>query len=254
MKKISLLLLSFVFLIVQSNAQNSFSKSSFTGGASSGTHAPLTGPGETQITYSTDQAITLGNSVSCNTGGYHADNSYFRIFDLGTNFSITSDFVVNHLEIGIEIADGSTGSQPIEVRFYTLNGAMSWANLTLLYSQSYSIPDQNLTTFDMVLSTPVVVPANSILAVEIFTPNGQVLNNRFWPGSNATPTTSPSYIAAAGCGISEPITLASIGFSNMNIVMNLYGNNAPGVPIPYPFIAAVFALIGVTVIVKKRFF
>ena len=45
---------------------------------------PATPDGLVTITHSLSQAITAGNSVSCNAGGLHTDNSYMRVFDLAT--------------------------------------------------------------------------------------------------------------------------------------------------------------------------
>ena len=43
----------------------------------------LGGCGTTTLTQSTAQTITNGASVSCNAGGLHTNNSYFRAFSLG---------------------------------------------------------------------------------------------------------------------------------------------------------------------------
>jgi hypothetical protein len=215
----------------------------------------LNSPAEVLITYSTNQAITSGNSVSCNNSGYHTINSYFRVFDLRNNFGITKDFNVTHVEVGIEMADGASpaNTQPVQVRFYTLEGTMALANLHLLYSQSFTVPDQTLSIYNFVLSTPVLVPVNKVLVVEVYTPDGISPGNSFFIGSNATAVTSPSYLMAADCGISEPTNVASVGFPGMNIVMNVYGSNAV-VPVPYAYIAGAFLLIAVAFIIRRRFF
>ena len=43
---------------------------------------PATPDGLVTITHSATQNITALNSVSCNAGGLHTDNSYIRVFDL----------------------------------------------------------------------------------------------------------------------------------------------------------------------------
>ena len=40
------------------------------------------GCGSTFLTQSTSQSIAALNSISCNTGGLHTDNSYFRAYDM----------------------------------------------------------------------------------------------------------------------------------------------------------------------------
>lgn len=134
MKSISLLVFFCIFSFFTTQAQNSFQKSGLAPGATSSINQQLSDPGEIQITHSASSTIMSGNSVSCNAGGLHTDNSYFRIFDLASDFSITSNFVINRLEIGIETALGSSGNQPIVAKFYTLDGSFNWSNLTLLYT------------------------------------------------------------------------------------------------------------------------
>jgi hypothetical protein len=130
---------------------------------------------------------------------------------------------------------------------------MSLSNLTLLYSQTYSVPNQSLSIFDFEFSTPVFVQKNKALVVEIFTPSGQGTGSSFFIGSNATPVSSPSYLAAPDCGVIQPVTVASLGFPSMNIVMNVYGANAT-VPVPYGYVAGAFLLIAVAFIVRRRLF
>jgi hypothetical protein len=256
MKKISLLIIGLIALASMSFAlPNSFSKapSGTVYNNPSGYIPQLNAPSEVSITHSTNQVIVPGNSVSCNAGSLHNDNSYYRVFDLQGNFSINTNFIITHLEVGIESASGASGSQPVAVRLHTLNGVLSNANLTLLYSETFSVPDQTLSIYNFVLATPVLVPVGETLVVEIFTPSGQSLGNSFFIGSNATATASPSYISAAACGVTEPTNVASLGFPGMNIVMNVYGANAV-VPVPYGYIASAFLLIALALFIRRRFY
>lgn len=173
------------------------------------------------LTQNTDTStITSGNSVSCNAGSLHTDNSYYRRFDLDGGHGLTSVFSVGSVDIGIETATGSTGSQPLEVRLYSIaNGdPLLLANLNLIGSASVSQPDASL----IVQNFPVtgsVDPLTDDLVVELFTPDGQTAGNSFFIGSNSLGQSAPSYIMAAGCGVSEPTDIATIGFSGMHIVM-----------------------------------
>lgn len=77
--------------------------------------------GPTTITQSSSQTITPQNSVSCNAGGIHTDNSYWRAFTL-TDSSITGAFAVCAVSIGVEVATAGAmqgGVQPITIRIYT---------------------------------------------------------------------------------------------------------------------------------------
>jgi hypothetical protein len=211
--------------------------------------APL-GGNCTTITQSSSQAITPLNSVSCNNGIGHTDNSYYRAFSL-TSFGIVGAFDVQSVDIGIEEATSGGlipptaskhsigpnkgqgksksaprggGTQPISVKLYTSSTAFPAGfpgSLTLIGSVDTTVADQSGT----VLNIPVTgtAPAGSQLVVEIFTPDGEGAGNLFFIGSNSAAETGPSYLRAADCGVTTPTTTAAIGFPNMHIVMNVNG-------------------------------
>ncbi|HQX65589.1 MAG TPA: proprotein convertase P-domain-containing protein, partial [Dokdonella sp.] len=128
----------------------------------------------------------------------------------------------------IETAAGAGGTQPVTVNLYTGTGAFpgTFGSYTQIASSAISVPDQAATIFPAAISG--LATAGSNLVVEVFTPDGQAAGNSFFIGSNAAGETAPSYLAAAGCGLTAPATTASIGFPGMNIVMNVVGN--PGGP------------------------
>ena len=210
------------------------------------------------ITHSSSQAITPLNSVSCNDGIGHTDNSYYRAFTL-SSFGITTAFDVQSIDIGIEEASsnalgapkgapkraagkssishksktsapGGVG-QPATVNIYTSNQPFPTGfpgSLTLIGTAMINVADQTLT----VINVPITgtAAAGSELVVEVFTPDGSAAGNLFFIGSNASAETGPSYLRAADCGVTTPTTTAAIGFPNMHIVMNVNGcpQAAPG--------------------------
>ena len=185
---------------------------------------PATPDGLVTITHSASQSIIALNSVSCNAGGLHTDNSYMRVFDLAA-FGLANGLDVTEVEFGIEQALGATGSQPVTVNLYVKTvpaNPLTFANLTLIGTANTSVTDQSAT----VLAVPVAgsAGAGSILVVEVFTPNGQAAGNSFFIGSNNLGQTAPSYLAAADCGVPEPTDTAAIGFPGMHIVMNVTGD------------------------------
>ena len=187
------------------------------------------------ITHSLSQTIIPLNSVSCNAGGLHTDNSYYRAFDL-TSFGITDDFDITLVEIGVETATGAGGSQPITCNLYTSTPAFPGGfpgSLTLIGTVDITVTDQTET----ILPIPITgtAPAGSELVVEIFTPDGQTAGNSFFIGSNNLGETGPSYLLAADCGITVPTTTGGIGFPDMHIVMNVTGDVAGGT-LAVPFI------------------
>jgi HYR domain-containing protein len=201
------------------------------------------------ITQSSSQAITSGNSVSCNNGVGHTDNSYYRAFTLAS-FGISGAWDVQSVDIGVELASagvaapsvggkagfsksssqGSGGvkapnaTQPISVKLYTSSmpfPAGFPGSLTLIGQTDTTVADQSGT----IINIPVTgtAPAGSQLVVEVFTPDGEAAGNLFFIGSNAAAETGPSYLRAPACGVTNPTTTAAIGFPNMHIVMNVNG-------------------------------
>jgi len=191
--------------------------------------APKTTEGMLTLTHSVSQEIMSGNSVACNNGVAHTDNSYLRTFSL-PDFDITTDFSVVEVDMGIEMASGGSGVQPVEVRLYTLDGDLLWENMTLIGQAAVEISDQELTHFTIPVTG--VAPAGSTLVVEFFTPDGNADSNLLFVGSNNLGQTAPSYLAAADCGVTEPTDVADIGFPEMHIVMNVTGmtGGAGGIP------------------------
>ncbi|NJD60839.1 MAG: hypothetical protein FIA98_15710, partial [Anaerolineae bacterium] len=192
--------------------------------------------GSTTITQSNSQTITSGNSVSCNNGVAHTDNHYLRVFDLPT-FGITGDFAITNVSFGIETSAPAGATQPVEVRLFTLNGAFQFANLTPIGSATAAVASQTLTILDVPVTG--TAPAGSLLVVDIFTPNGQAAGNLFFIGSNGLGETGPSYLAAADCGVTEPATVASLGFPEMMIVMNVTGMAGGGMGGPATWLSEV---------------
>jgi subtilisin-like proprotein convertase family protein len=222
----------------------SCSVNGFGGGASPGISSPTAC---STITESSSQAITSLNSVSCNNGVGHTDNSYYRAFTL-SSFGIGTAWNVMSVDIGVEdafaggavpsgaapnISSNKVGStkvgvpnatQPITVNLYTSSMPFPTGfpgSLTLIGTTSTTVADQSST----IINVPVTgtAPAGSQLVVEVFTPDGEAAGNLFFIGSNASPETGPSYLRAPACGVTNPTTTAALGFPNMHIVMNVNG-------------------------------
>lgn len=198
---------------------------------------PLTTPGQSSagspgspgvtLAQNVSQVILAGNSVSCPPGAPHADNSYWRRFDLDGDHAITTCFQTTRVDFGIELADAPGGSQPVVVRLYTIpNGSpLLLANLTGIASLPLDVGNQALTILPAPVTATVIDPLLLDLVVEVFTPSGQQAGNRFVIGSNDLGQTAPGYMSAAACGVTEPASTASdgIGFPNMHLYLTVTG-------------------------------
>jgi len=171
------------------------------------------------LTQSSSTAIVALNSVSCNNGVGHTDNSYWRAYQLAQPGNVT----ITNVQFGIEQATGAGGTQNVNVRLYTSAGAFPGATRTQIATQTFAVPNQSGTIYTATFTTPVVVAGNANLVVELNTPDGRPAGNLFFIGSNPSPETAPSYLSAVDCGVATPTTMAAIGFPNMHIILNVNG-------------------------------
>jgi hypothetical protein len=203
------------------------------------------------ITHSLSNTVTSGNSVSCNSGGIHVNNSYWRTFNL-TAFGITDPLDILSLDLGIELAvAGSGGSQPATIRYYTDTDTNPGnGGLSLIGTVPIVVPDASLTVLNFA-GGPSGVPVGSNLVVEVFTPDGTAGNNAFFIGSNSLGQTGASYLSAADCGVNSPTPTSAIGFPGMHIVMTVNGNTVP-VPEPAGLGLTAAGLFGLTALRRRR--
>ena len=187
------------------------------------THTPALARPDSEliVTQSLSQAIVAGNSISCNTDGFHAENSYLRVFDLAAH-EINYDFAVSRVEIGIEKAVGSDGKQPAILNVYTVGNDLDWDTLSILASVDLSIEDAELSIISIPISAQV--PEGSLMVVEFLTPEGRIEGNSLFVGSNPKGQTGSTYLAAPACGYPDPTPTENFGFPDMHLVMNVYGD------------------------------
>jgi len=187
------------------------------------------------ITESTDSStITTNNSVSCNNGVGHADNSYYRAFQLSTFPALNQGaFRVDSVTFGVETASSTGGTQPATVNLYSSSSTTpTLASLTLLTTTAVTIPDGSASTLTVNFTTPpALTVATDTLVVELFTPNGEAVSNLFFIGSNAAGQSAPGYIKASDCGINDITDLSTVGFGSMDIVMTVTGNTQATTPV-----------------------
>ncbi|HMU46300.1 MAG TPA: HYR domain-containing protein [Chitinophagaceae bacterium] len=186
-------------------------------------------PGPVILSQTTSNSIGPAIQIGCQVAGpFTTDNSYWRAYNLAS-YGLAGSLTINSVTFGIENANanGTGTTQPVDVRLYTSAGAFPGGARTLIASQTVQVSDQTNTLYTVNLTTPPTVPANAILVYEVHTPDGRSpVNNAFFIGSNNLGQTAPCYISAADCGVPTPVTLASLGFPNMHIVMNISGNVA----------------------------
>lgn len=177
------------------------------------------GAGGIVLTHSASQTITPANAVACSPDGGTTTsiNSFLRTFTLG-DFGIAGAFDVSEVSFGIE---NLSVAADVDVNLYSLDGALTYANMTLIGSATESLASQGET----IVNVPVTgtIPAGGTLVVEIVPPDLSG-TGAFFPGSNSAGETAPSYIASTSCDINDPVTYDSIGFPQVQLVMNVTGD------------------------------
>jgi hypothetical protein len=175
------------------------------------------------LTQSTSQTITSGNSAACLENlTYHHDNSYWRVFTLSRALN------VNSVEIGIEQAAATSGSQPLTVNIYAnINGDFPAGTRIPFGTSTVDVSDQALTKLTIPITASL--PRNVQMVLEVFTPSGVASENLFFMGSNSSGQSGSSYISAADCSLPTPVTFSSIGFPNVHLVMNVIGCEGPDI-------------------------
>jgi hypothetical protein len=161
-------------------------------------------------------------SVHCGSGGIHADNSYWRSFDLDGLGQIE----VTDVDIGFEsVTAGSGGTQPIIIRLYSIaNGDdLPGATLTLVTEVQTTVDDAAAGT---VANFPIdgnLDAATDDLVLEVFTPDGDAESNGLFIGSNASAQNRETFLTAEACGITDPTPVSGIGFPDMHVIMVVNG-------------------------------
>ncbi|MEO7924520.1 MAG: HYR domain-containing protein [Chitinophagaceae bacterium] len=185
-------------------------------------------PGQYLLTQSASTAI-VPIQIGCQSGGLTTMNSWWRAYDLAP-LALSAPLTIRTVTFGIETSNAASGTIPVTVKLYTSAGAFPGGTRTQIASQTVNVPNQAGTLFTVNLTTPPTVAVNAIVAVEVNVPDGRSpVNHTFFIGSNAAGQTAPGYIQAADCGIANPVTLASIGFPNDHIIINMSGT-IPVVP------------------------
>lgn len=154
----------------------------------------------------------IDNSVSCPVGDMV---HYYRVFDLSNH---VLDINVDHVTIGVF---NSFNSPLVEVKIHELNGDFVLANLTEVASNSMVLGDLSLEFVDFPISYTLT---NKVYVIEIIAPN--LTDNGFIVATNSLGESEPSYYSSINCGVPEPVTIESIGFANLAVLMTLETSNS----------------------------
>lgn len=102
---------------------------------------PIDAPAVQTITLSQGPTtITADNTIACSNSatGFTAENSFYRAFSLPTH-GVNTPFTATRVDVGVQSATGAGGSQPIQVRVFTVAGSFPAGVLTQIAGQSVTI-------------------------------------------------------------------------------------------------------------------
>ena len=196
--------------------------------------------------------LPFGGAVSCNNGGSHADNFYYRAFDLCRDYGITDFIDIRCITSAFSSASAGGGTQPVRIRLsLDLDGGAvgPLSSLTLFYEEEFQVPSNANQPFNFVLGTGIVDPdgilagtastlvgclaIDQTLVVEIFTPDGSAGGHAFFMAIPDPAQTDPatdqigsSFFAADECGLFEPSDTASLGFPDNMWIMDVAWDDA----------------------------
>jgi hypothetical protein len=185
-------------------------------------NAPISSQPPLSITHSISQTVQVGNSDACRStqGGYTQQNSFWRVFDLNGEFGIVDLYTVQEVVFGV---DNTTGIFDVNVRAYSLEGAFTLENLTLLSQATIQLDNASNGTLVTIDLPDATISPQLDLVIEVDVPNGQAQPANFFPASNDLGQTDLSYLSAPACGFAEPTDLSLLGLPNMHLVIVVNG-------------------------------
>ncbi|MCH8486243.1 MAG: S8 family serine peptidase [Candidatus Cyclonatronum sp.] len=176
---------------------------------------------EVILTHSNSQ-VPSGSGVRCGADTSTALNRFLRTYTL-TDFDIEGGIEVTALQFGLFQATGI----PLQsfARVYLLDGDFTYSNMTLVGESSFPIDSSS---DGSVITIPVSaqIPAGATIVAEIEVPESPISD--MFPGANGAGESAPSYLQAPACGIDEPASLASLGFSDVAHIVNVIGLTEDG--------------------------
>lgn len=179
------------------------------------------------LSQTSDLTVATGQSIACynQTTDITREASWYRVFPLAAA-GITGAFQVSEVRFGVE--SSGPGALMVQVRIGTYAGTaggttITTASITQLASVMVAVPPSDL---PQLLTAPItgLVPANGQLSVEILAPDGEAVGNAFFIGSTAGAETSPAYLRAPDCMVTQPTAVKTLGTAG-SVVLEVTGTH-----------------------------
>lgn len=174
--------------------------------------------------------------VACGVSGISTtQNWYLRRFYM-SDCGVAAGMTIQSINFGVEQLDMADASTPppyaVLLKLYGIDTVdpFIFGNLESLGPQ---IPVAIVETDEGSILTAAVpnyaLPANKDLVVALDAPDGQIIGPglQFRPGANSLGFDLDAWLAAADCGVTQPVTVSSIGFADSQTIMVVNGNDSP---------------------------
>ncbi|MEO1008891.1 MAG: EF-hand domain-containing protein [Planctomycetota bacterium] len=192
-----------------------------------------------RLSHSTDELPIAAVGIACSSTAApqtSSDNQFWREFSLPF-FGISEAVTISQIEFGVEtIALPTLVEIPVTINlFQGPAGVAPASTLDLIGTTEVMLGDTSLEV--ITADVTGVVDAGNSLVVEISVPDlellaGALTGDVYFPGANSFGETAPSYISSDGCGTPEPVTYATIGFPDVNLVLVAVGETGGAVCVP----------------------
>lgn len=183
------------------------------------------------LTQTTSQIPVTPSTVSCNGVSNHSENSYYREYG---SAALPRGLDVCAVELAIELSDAGdpATSQPLTINLYRqTGGAFPGGTRTQIGTATVQVPD-GLRGFNVPVTGQV--PPGQSLVVEAFLADGRSTGNLLFLGSNGAGESAPTFLRAPDCGVSTPVTVASLSFPNVHLILNPRGSALASAATPVP--------------------
>ena len=160
-------------------------------------------------------------AFACADGAYGPTyvTHYMRRFDPWNEHQIHEPYEVVWVEFGLGYLEGPAGSgvQSPEIVLYAIDASdgLTWANLILLDSETFTVYDADgWSFFTVLIDATIWLPQVTHLVVEVVSQDHSAGGAFFFAG-NSSGQMAPSYVASGSCGFPDPVPMSSIpGYEN----------------------------------------
>jgi hypothetical protein len=191
-----------------------------------GAMGACTAPGSVTLRQTDDDTVDRNLIFACTNGdGTTAATSWYRLFSLAES-EVFTPFHVDHATLGISFSVG----QPLVIaNLYTYTGGspgdnqLDLANAALVDMATITPPETQITELVTIPLQPVVIPAGSLVLLEIRVTDQLGTGRQINIGSTDAKQGRPGYFLTPLCGTTTPTSTQAANHPDARFVLTLTG-------------------------------